>query len=90
MKKRIDPIPEEFESIEAAAEFWDTHDTADYWDLMQPVEVEIIDKKSYYIIPVETDLVPLLRAQARRKRMSVERLASALLRQALQSAQEPR
>jgi len=28
--KHIDPIPDEFARYEEAAEFWDTHDTADY------------------------------------------------------------
>lgn len=35
---RRDPIPE-FKSIEEEAEFWDTHDLADYWDEFKPVEV---------------------------------------------------
>lgn len=29
-KKERDPIPEQFKSIEEAAEFWDSHDLADY------------------------------------------------------------
>lgn len=28
-----DPLPEEFESLQEAAEFWDQHDVADYGDL---------------------------------------------------------
>ncbi len=28
-----DPIPEHFADLEAAAEFWDSHDLADYEDL---------------------------------------------------------
>ena len=35
--KAIDPIPEEFPSYEAAAEFWDTHDTTDYLDVFETV-----------------------------------------------------
>jgi len=29
-----------FETREEAAEYWATHDTTDYWDDMEPVEVE--------------------------------------------------
>lgn len=29
----------EFKTDEEAAEFWDTHSIADYWDQMEPVEV---------------------------------------------------
>ncbi|MBC8263361.1 MAG: hypothetical protein H8E47_04470 [Anaerolineales bacterium] len=36
-----DPIPEELESIEAAAAFWDTHSLADYWDQTHEVEIEV-------------------------------------------------
>ena len=39
-KKQIDEIPEEFESCEQAAEFWDTHDTTDYANEFETVEAE--------------------------------------------------
>lgn len=39
--KKRDPIPETFESMEAAAEFWDTHSLADYEDQLQEVDVEV-------------------------------------------------
>jgi len=39
-RKHVDPIPEEFASYEEAAEFWDTHDTADYPDSFETVGVE--------------------------------------------------
>jgi len=38
--KHVDPIPNEFTTYEDAAEFWDTHDTTDYPDAFQTVEVE--------------------------------------------------
>jgi hypothetical protein len=39
--RRTDPIPEQFDSIEAAADFWDTHSLADYWDQLREVEIEV-------------------------------------------------
>ena len=36
-KKSRDPIPEEFATLEEAAEFWDTHSLADYEDVQQEV-----------------------------------------------------
>lgn len=36
-----DPIPETFESIEAAAAFWDTHSIADYEDQLQEAAFEV-------------------------------------------------
>jgi hypothetical protein len=34
-------IPAEFASLELAGEFWDTHSTADYEGLVEPVAVEL-------------------------------------------------
>jgi hypothetical protein len=39
-QKQIDPIPEEFSSLEQAAEFWDTHDTTDYPDNFDKVAAQ--------------------------------------------------
>jgi hypothetical protein len=36
-----DEIPEEFEIIEQIQDFWDTHSTADYWDEMEDMEMEL-------------------------------------------------
>jgi hypothetical protein len=36
-----DPLPESFASLEEAGEFWDTHCSADYEDLMEDVPFEI-------------------------------------------------
>ena len=36
------PIPE-FSTREEEAAFWDTHDFADYWDQLQPVNVTVGD-----------------------------------------------
>ena len=45
-KNQIEPIPEEFESYEEAAEFWDTHDTTDYLDFfLLPWVWEVNTKK---------------------------------------------
>jgi hypothetical protein len=40
MPKR-DPIPENFASIEEAAEFWETHSLADYWDVTKEVHFDV-------------------------------------------------
>ena len=36
-----DPIPENFASIEEAAEFWETHSLADYWDMTKEVHFAV-------------------------------------------------
>jgi CopG antitoxin of type II toxin-antitoxin system len=39
--KQRDPIPQHFTSIAEAAEFWDSHDLTDYWDLTQEASFEV-------------------------------------------------
>jgi len=34
-------LPEQFESVEEAADFWDAHSLADYWDQVHEVEIEV-------------------------------------------------
>ena len=82
-KKQIDPIPEEFASYEEAAEFWDTHDTTDYPEAFHSVGFKSELKKRHYEIEVDADVVKELRAQARRKDMTLSHLASDILRREL-------
>jgi hypothetical protein len=35
-----DVLPENFNTLEELSDFWDTHSSADYEDVMEPVEVE--------------------------------------------------
>ena len=42
-RRQRDPIPESFASDEEAAEFWDTHSVADYWDQTREVKGVKID-----------------------------------------------
>jgi hypothetical protein len=84
-KKDIEPIPEEFDSYEEAAEFWDTHDTTDYPHAFRTVEVESEFKSRHYEIELDEEVVSKLRDQANQKGVSVSRLASDLLREQLVS-----
>lgn len=85
-KKRVDLIPEEFTSYEEAAEFWDTHDTTDYPDAFRTVKVTTEFRGRHYEVELEADVVRVLRAQARKKGLTVSRLASDLLRRQVVSS----
>jgi hypothetical protein len=54
-KVERDSLPEEFTSIEEAANFWDTHSLADYEDLQKDIEfeVELKSEKNYFAIEKE-------------------------------------
>ncbi len=86
-KKVPDPIPEEFASYEAAAEFWDSHDTTDYPGAFRTVKVVSRFRGRKFEIELEGDVVTVLRKRARRKGVPVGRLASSILRRQLVSGQ---
>ena len=53
-KSRVkEPLPEEFETIEAAGEFWDTHSLADYWDQTREVRLDMDLKQNVHLIVLE-------------------------------------
>jgi hypothetical protein len=82
--KRVDPIPNEFATYEDAAAFWDTHDTTDYHDAFQTVEVEEVAlRQRRYEVEIDEDVLRMLQEQARKRDLPISRLASDLLRQQL-------
>ncbi len=85
-QKAIDPIPEEFASYEEAAEFWDTHDTTDYPDSFETVEVQVELKSRRYEIEIDADLMPVLSKQAHSRGVKVSRLVSEMLREKVRPA----
>jgi len=56
-KKHVDPIPDEFASYEEAAAFWDTHDTTDYPEAFQTVEVQGELRQRHYEVEIDEDLI---------------------------------
>ncbi len=69
-RKPREPILKEFASYEEAAEFWDRHDTTNYLEDVTTVAVQATLRKRRYEIAIDPDIVPLLRRQARRRRLA--------------------
>ena len=85
-KAKIDTIPEEFPTYEAAADFWDSHDTTDYPGAFRTVPVVGQFRGRRFEIEIEGDVVAALRQRARRRGTTPGRLASSLLRRQLAGA----
>lgn len=81
----IDPIPDNFDSIEEAAEFWDTHSLADYWDQTTEVEIEVKAPRRYWI-PLASSLSETLIQRARQEGVSIETLVNLWVAERLQVA----
>ena len=79
-----DPLPESFASLEEAGEFWDTHDSADYEDLMEDVtfEIDLTEKPTYYFA-VAKDMVAALHAIAQQQGVSTQTLINLWLQEKL-------
>jgi hypothetical protein len=77
-------LPETFESIEAAAEFWDTHDLADYWDETSEAHFEVELERRVVLVPLEGHIARKLADVARRQGISTETLVNVWLSERLQ------
>ncbi|OLE15678.1 MAG: hypothetical protein AUI36_37905 [Cyanobacteria bacterium 13_1_40CM_2_61_4] len=80
-KKRVEPTPDNFESYEAAADFWDTHDTTDYADEFRTVEVNTELRARHFEVEIDEQVAKALQAQAKEKGVRISDLAPSLLRQ---------
>jgi hypothetical protein len=81
-KKSRDPIPEHFESLEAAADFWDTHSLTDYIDEFREVKNVTIDLNPRRL-RLEDELARRIGQLARQRGVSSETLVNLWVQQKL-------
>ncbi|HEY0082375.1 MAG TPA: CopG family antitoxin [Pyrinomonadaceae bacterium] len=79
--KKRDPLPERFATIEEAANFWDTHDSADYEEYMRDVECRVSIKQRTYMISLDSDLYRKLRVIAKARGVKPETLVNLWLQE---------
>lgn len=81
-----DVLPENFTTLEELSDFWDTHSSADYEEVMEPVEVEIDLSSSKIYCSVAKDLLREVRRQARRQGVSTETLINLWLQEKVRAS----
>jgi len=86
MSANIDPIPANFGSLEEAGEFWDTHDTMDYPDAFETVEVNAELRNRFYEVEIDMSVAEALRNKARQNGVSTGDLATEFIRRQLAAA----
>ncbi len=92
--KRKSKIPE-FETLEEAAEFWDTHDSTEFEDEFEEVEIKFVRPLQHAIeLDVDTPLLDALFAFARAHGVPFDELvrrwiAEGLAREAAPAASPP-
>lgn len=82
-KKERDPIPEQFKTIEGAAEFWDSHDLGDYWDLTSEASFDVDIRQRVFLTALEPELAKRLTDCARKQGVSTETLINVWLSERL-------
>ena len=82
-EKHVDPIPDNFDSLEEAGEFWDSHDTTDYPDAFQTVEVNAELRVRHFEVEIDADVAKALQDKAKQQGTTMGNLASNLLRKQL-------
>jgi hypothetical protein len=78
-----DLLPEDFATLDELWSFWDTHSSAEYEDVMEPVEIEIDLSSSKAYCPVAKDLLRQVRSRARQQGVSTETLINLWLQERL-------
>lgn len=89
-KKERDPIPEQFKTIEEAAEFWDSHDLSDYWDLTSAASFDVDIRQRVFLTALEPALAKRLTDCARRQGVSTETLINVWLSEKLAETAQPK
>ena len=89
-KKERDPIPEHFKSVEEAAEFWDSHDLGDYWDLTREADFEVDIQRRLFLTALEPGPAKKLTDCARRQGVSTETLINVWLSERLTESVQPK
>ena len=83
-KTKIDALPEEFPTLEAAGEFWDEHDATDYLEYTRPVRdfsIRIIRRR--YLVALDPSVAKKVSEVARTRGLTSAALVNRWLRDRL-------
>ena len=80
-RNKKESLPKRFNSIDEAAEFWDTHDLSDYWKYTKPIKAQIKIKASPRYLLVEEHIAQALARIAKKKKIPAEVIANLWLRE---------
>ena len=81
--KTIDPLPDSFESEEAAGEFWDTHSLMDYAEHLEATDDTIDINERVFEVQVAEDVFKKLQEQAASLHQPVPKVVDEILRKEL-------
>jgi hypothetical protein len=84
MPKNKTPIPDEFKSIAEIQDFWDENSSAEYWDEMEDVDLQLSQslktrlelKKLYSLLNFTTAQIAAIEAKAKSENVSSRHIIS--------------
>jgi len=86
MKKTKEPIPQHFNSMEEASDFWDTHDAGEYEEYLRPIDEDLefaIDESQ--VVRLEDSVLKKLKQVSRQRGVSLDDLVNQWLEERLLS-----
>jgi hypothetical protein len=84
-KRKVDPIPDQFTSFEALANFWETHDLTDYEDQLKEVKYKIAAKPTrQFVLTLSDELTKTMQKAVRREGVSMQTLVNLWVQERLQ------
>ena len=89
-KSKREPIPKQFQTLEEAGEFWDTHDLADYRDQTEVTPMSFELKRRRHLVSITPAVARQLRAAAKSRGVSTETIANKWLREMLAKERDHR
>jgi hypothetical protein len=75
-KSTRDPLPGPSASLDEIAEFWDTHSTADYEDMMTEVELDIDIREEKFAVAIVPELAEAVGRAAKARGVTTETLVN--------------
>lgn len=84
--KKKDPIPKHFKSVQDAAEFWDSHDLSDYWNLTREAHFDVDIQRRVFLTALEPELAKKLSAYSHQQGISIETLINLWLTEKMAEA----
>ena len=81
--KKVDPLPESFESEEAAGEFWDNHSLMDYQEHLETADDTFEITERVFEVQVAEDVFEKLQQQAASQHQPMPKIVDEILRKEL-------
>ncbi len=84
--KKRDPSPKHFKSVQEVAEFWDSHDLADYGDLTREAHFDVDIQRRVFLTALEPGLAKKLTTYSHKQGISTETLINLWLTEKMSEA----